>query len=132
MPDYRRLRMPGGTYFFTVNLLERRLDTLIRYVDDLREAVRATRRERPFHIDAWVVLPDHMHCVWTLPPGDDDFSNCWKEIKIHFVRLCLHYLTATGPGRSPNCFGTRSAGISVLSSPTPPKAPATTAAARSI
>ena len=67
MPDYRRFRVPGGTYFFTVNLLERRRDTLVRHVDALREAVRATRRERPFHIDAWVVLPDHMHCVWTLP-----------------------------------------------------------------
>ena len=86
MPDYRRYRVPGGTYFFTVNLLERRLDTLVRYVDVLREAVRVTRKERPFHIDAWVVLPDHMHCVWTLPPGDDDFSNRWKAIKIRFVR----------------------------------------------
>ncbi|QSA98848.1 transposase [Methylococcus sp. EFPC2] len=86
MPDYRRLRVPGGTYFFTVNLLERRLDTLVRHVDALREAVRLTRQERPFHIDAWVVLPDHLHCVWTLPPGDDDFSNRWKAIKIRFVR----------------------------------------------
>ncbi|WP_198009360.1 transposase [Nitrosomonas sp. Is79A3] len=78
--------MPGGTYFFTVNLLERRLDTLVRYVDVLRSAARVTRRERPFHIDAWVVLPDHMHCVWTLPPEDDDYSNRWKAIKIRFVR----------------------------------------------
>ena len=80
MPDYRRYRVPGGTYFFTVNLLERRLDTLVQYVDALREAVRMTRRERPFRIDAWVVLPDHMHCVWTLPPGDDDYSNRWKPL----------------------------------------------------
>ena len=81
MPDYRRYRVPGGTYFFTVNLLERRLDTLVRHIDLLRVAVRATRMARPFHIDAWVVLPDHMHCVWTLPPGDDDYSNRWKAIK---------------------------------------------------
>ena len=47
MPDYRRYRVPGGTYFFTVNLLERRLNTLVRYVDVLREEVRVTRRERP-------------------------------------------------------------------------------------
>jgi REP element-mobilizing transposase RayT len=47
----------GGTYFFTVNLLERRLDTLAQYIDVLREAVRVTRRERPFYIDAWVVRP---------------------------------------------------------------------------
>jgi putative transposase len=86
MPDYRRYRVPGGTYFFTVNLLERRLDTLVWHMDALREAVRATKRERPFHIDAWVVLPDHMHTVWTLPPGDDDFSNRWKAIKIRFVQ----------------------------------------------
>jgi putative transposase len=86
MPDYRRLRVPGGTYFFTVNLLERKRDLLVRHIDDLREAVRATKRERPFHIDAWVVLPDHMHTVWTLPPGDDDFSNRWKAIKIRFVQ----------------------------------------------
>jgi putative transposase len=86
MPNYRRYRVPGGTYFFTVNLLERRQDTLVRHIDALREAVRKTRRERPFHIDAWVVLPDHMHCVWTLPPGDDDFSNRWKSIKIRFVQ----------------------------------------------
>lgn len=86
MPDYRRYRVPGGTYFFTVNLLERRLDTLVRHVDLFREAVRQTKLERPFHIDAWVVLPDHLHCVWTLPPGDTDYSNRWKAIKIRFVR----------------------------------------------
>ncbi len=56
MPDYRRWRVAEGAYFFTVNLLERRLDTLVRHVDALREAVRVTRRERPFHIDAWVGL----------------------------------------------------------------------------
>ncbi|MCQ8131026.1 REP-associated tyrosine transposase [Methylomonas rivi] len=86
MPDYRRFRVPGGTYFFTVNLLERRLDLLVRHIDLLREAVRITKQERPFHIDAWAVLPDHMHCVWTLPTGDDDFSNRWKAIKIRFVQ----------------------------------------------
>jgi len=68
MPDYRRYRIPGGTYFFTVNLLERRTDLLIRYIEVLRETVRRTRVERPFHIDGWVILPDHFHCVLTLPP----------------------------------------------------------------
>ncbi len=76
----------GRDVFFTVNLLERRLGTLVRHIDVLRDAVRVTKRERPFHIDAWVVLPDHMHCVWTLPLGDDDFSNRWKAIKIRFVQ----------------------------------------------
>jgi len=83
---YRRLRVPGGTYFFTVNLLERRSDLLVRQIDALREAVRRTRRERPFAIDAWVVLPEHMHCIVTRPEGDDDFSNRIKAIKIRFVR----------------------------------------------
>ncbi len=86
MPDYRRCRVPGGTYFLTINLLERQSDLLVREIDTLREAVRRTRCERPFAIDAWVVLPDHMHCIITLPPGDDDFSNRIKAIKIRFVR----------------------------------------------
>jgi putative transposase len=86
MPDYRRYRVPGGTYFLTINLLERRSDLLVRHIDALREAVRRTRRERPFHIDAWVVLPEHMHCIITLPSGDDDFSNRIKAMKIRFVR----------------------------------------------
>ena len=86
MPDYRRFRVPGGTYFFTINLLERRSDLLIRNVHALRDAVRRTRAERPFRIDAWVVLPEHMHCIITLPLGDDDFSNRIKAMKIRFVR----------------------------------------------
>lgn len=86
MPDYRRYRVPGGTYFLTINLLDRRMDLLTRHIESLREAVRRTRIERPFHIDAWVVLPEHIHCVITLPPGDNDFSNRIKAIKIRFVR----------------------------------------------
>ena len=86
MPDYRRNRMPGGTYFFTVNLLERKSDLLVEYIDCLREAVRMVRFNQPFHIDAWVVLPDHMHCVWTLPDGDADYSSRWKAIKIAFSK----------------------------------------------
>ncbi len=87
MPDYRRYRIPGGTYFFTVNLLQRRPnDLLIRHIDALRVAVYETRKRRPFHIDAWVVLPDHLHCVWTLPEGDDDNSNRWRCIKQAFSK----------------------------------------------
>ena len=57
MPDYRRNRVPGGTYFFTVNLLERRSRLLVEHIDHLREAVRMVRKNKPFHIDCWVVLP---------------------------------------------------------------------------
>jgi len=84
MPNYRRLRIKGGTYFFTVNLQDRRSDLLVREIDTLRRAVARVRAEFPFQIDAWVVLPDHMHCVWTLPPGDDAYPPRWQKIKIGF------------------------------------------------
>ena len=67
MSDYRRNRVPGGTFFFTANLLDCRSDLLVIQIDALREAVRQVHARAPFHIDAWVVLPDHMHCVWTPP-----------------------------------------------------------------
>ena len=86
MVDYRRNRVPGGTYFFTVNLLDRRSCLLVEQVDLLREVVRAVKRRRPFQIDAWVVLPDHLHAVWTLPEGDADYSGRWRSIKIAFAK----------------------------------------------
>ncbi len=87
MSNYLRVLQPGGTYFFTVNLLERNgNDLLIRHVDALREAVRETRKQRPFEIIAWVVLPDHMHAVWTLPTGDTDYATRWAAIKTRFSR----------------------------------------------
>ena len=86
MPDYRRNRVPGGTYFFTVNLLERKLSLLTDHIDALRAAVRRVRARHPFHIGAWVVLPDHLHCMWTLPPDDTDYSTRWKAIKIAFAK----------------------------------------------
>lgn len=68
MPDYRRTFIPGGTYFFTVNLLQRHDNhLLVREINLLRDTVRKVRKRYPFQIDAWVVLPDHLHCVWTLP-----------------------------------------------------------------
>ena len=86
MSSYLRPRIPGATVFFTVNLADRGSDLLVREVGALRTAVAVTRRERPFAIDAWVVLPDHMHCVWTLPEGDDDYENRWRVIKARFAR----------------------------------------------
>ena len=85
MPGYRRNRVPGGTYFFTVNLLERKSRLLVHQIDALRDAVRSVRTETAFHIDAWVVLPDHLHCLWTLPPGDGDYSGRWRRIKARFA-----------------------------------------------
>ena len=87
MPHYRRAFVPGATWFFTVNLLQRRRnDLLIRHVDLLRDVVRRVHRLHPFTVDAWVVLPEHMHCVWTLPPGDMDYSLRWRLIKTLFCR----------------------------------------------
>jgi len=83
---YRRNRVEGGTYFFTVTLQNRKSSVLVDWIDELRECVRSVLREIPFHIDAWVVLPEHLHTVWTLPPGDDDYSNRWKLIKGRFTR----------------------------------------------
>ena len=78
--------MPGGCWFFTVNLLERRKTLLVDHIDALRTALATTRERNPFVIDAVVVLPDHIHAVWTLPPGDADFSLRWRLIKQRFAR----------------------------------------------
>jgi putative transposase len=86
MPDYRRNRVPGGTYFFTVNLHDRGSDLLVTQIDALRKAVRQVARKAPFHIDAWVVLPEHMHCIWTLPESDTDYSGRWRAIKVAFSK----------------------------------------------
>ncbi len=86
MSKYRRNRVPGGTYFFTVNLLDRSSRLLTENIDAFRAIVRQVRARQPFCIDAWVVLPDHTHCVWTLPPGDTDYSSRWKAIKIAFAK----------------------------------------------
>lgn len=86
MTDYRRSRVPGGTYFFTVNLPERSSRLLVEEIGALRGAVRSVKARRPFYIDAWVVLPNHLHAVWTLPEGDADFSARWRAIKIAFVK----------------------------------------------
>jgi putative transposase len=87
MPNYRRAFIPGGTWFFTANLLQRNgNDLLVREIDLLRDVVRGVRRRYPFRIDAWAVLPEHLHCIWTLPPGDSDFSTRWRLIKSGFSR----------------------------------------------
>lgn len=86
MSSYRRPRISGATAFFTVALARRGSNLLFDEVTHLRAAVRQTKFERPFHIDAWVVLPDHLHAVWTLPAGDADFSTRWGAIKARFTR----------------------------------------------
>ncbi|WP_435946499.1 REP-associated tyrosine transposase [Dryocola sp. BD586] len=90
MPNYRRSYVPGGTWFFTVNLFHRHSDLLTRHLAELRQAIQKVKLRSPFRINAWVVLPDHMHCIWTLPAGDSDYSARWREIKKSFTKS-LHY-----------------------------------------
>ena len=86
MSDYIRPRVPGASVFFTVALADRGARLLVEEIDRLRAAVRETMAERPIKVDAWVVLPDHMHAVWTLPEGDAGYSVRWKDIKTRFTK----------------------------------------------
>jgi putative transposase len=90
MSNYRRKRVPGGTYFFTVNLADRRKRWLVEHIDKLREAYADAQRARPFETLAIVILPDHLHCIWRLPAYDADFSNRWAHIKGGFSRRLEH------------------------------------------
>jgi putative transposase len=89
MVRYRRNFVPGGTYFLTVTLADRRARALIQHISALRAAFRKTRSERPFAIDAIVVLPDHLHVTMTLPPDDPDFSSRLQRIKGRFTRAVV-------------------------------------------
>ncbi len=96
MSDYRRARTKGGTYFFTVVTFQRQRFLIrknARMV--LRQAVESVRNYYPFDIDAWVLLPDHLHCIWTLPQNDDDFSKRWGLIKAQFSKQTGNLLHRT-------------------------------------
>jgi putative transposase len=84
MVRYRRNLVQGGTYLFTVTLADRGSTALTDHIGALRAAFRTARNERPFTIDAIVILPDHLHTMLTLPAGDADFSGRWRRIKGHF------------------------------------------------
>lgn len=85
MRTYQRVRIDGACYFFTVNLAEREGNNLlIQHIEPLREAFRQTRQDHPFLIDAIVILPEHLHCIWQLPPEDSDYSTRWLLIKARF------------------------------------------------
>jgi len=83
---YRRTLVAGATYFFTLNLADRGCRLLVEHIDALRESVRDVKKAHPFEIVAWVVLPEHMHAIWSLPPGDSDYSLRWNQIKGAFSR----------------------------------------------
>lgn len=83
---YRRATTAGASYFFTVNLADRRQSLLTENIEILRTATRNVRQNHPFHVDAMVVLPDHLHTIWTLPEGDAKYSQRWALIKAGFSR----------------------------------------------
>jgi len=89
MVNYRRSRVAGGSYFFTVTLRDRRSSALVDHIADLREAFHWVQTRRPFRIRAIVVLPDHLHTIWTLPAEDADYSGRWRAIKSRFTRALV-------------------------------------------
>ncbi len=86
MPRYRRIRVEGGIFFFTVTLADRSSDLLIRHVDRLRRIYASVKERQPFETVAICVLPDHLHAIWQLPPDDSDFPIRWSLIKSGFSR----------------------------------------------
>ncbi|MFZ2630789.1 MAG: transposase [Desulfosalsimonadaceae bacterium] len=97
MSNYRRFYQKGGCYFFTV-VTHGRQHVLKSWenINILRESFQSVMRQRPFHIDAMVVLPDHIHCIWTLPDNDMDFSTRWRLIKRQFSSR-INALPAVSP-----------------------------------
>lgn len=86
LPNYRRSRVKGGTYFFTVNTLNRQQELLIRHIDTLRDAFKSVKNRHPYHLDALVILPDHFHMVMTLPQNTDDYSTIIRLTKSEFSK----------------------------------------------
>ena len=87
--QYRRAKTPGATYFFTVVTYNRhKILCAPENVNLLRNSFQQVMQEYPFKIDAFVLLPEHLHCIWTLPQEDADFSNRWRLVKNYFSRQC--------------------------------------------
>ena len=87
MPNYIRYHENNACYFFTVNLWQRQNNNLlIDEIAALKRSILHVKIRHPFHIHAWVVLPDHLHCMWQLPQCDVDYSKRWRLIKSHFCK----------------------------------------------
>ncbi len=86
MVAYRRNRQEGASYFFTVTLKNRQASLLTDHIDILRRCFKHCKTNNPFYIDAVVVLPEHLHTIWTLPVADDAYSKRWRLIKAAFTR----------------------------------------------
>jgi putative transposase len=86
MSNYRRAKIEGGMFFFTVTLTDRSSDLLVREIDRLRRAYGQAKAKQPFETEAICILPDHIHALWSLPAGDSDFASRWMRIKMNFSR----------------------------------------------
>jgi putative transposase len=106
MSRYRRAKVEGGVFFFTVTLADRSSDSLVRHIDHLRRAYATVQNRYPFETIAICVLPDHLHSVWSLPQGDTNFSLRWSQIKSAFSREL-----AAGTQRSSSKVAKREKGI---------------------
>jgi putative transposase len=100
MSQYRRWFVPGGTYFFTANLIRGDSRLLVENINALRAAYADAAKRQPFTTVAICVLPNHLHCIWTLPEGDSDFPGRWRRIKSGFSRR-LPRSADLAPGRRP-------------------------------
>jgi len=84
--NYRRSLIPGGTYFFTITLQNRKSRLLVDRIHLFKKAVQRVKEQHPFKIKAYVVLPEHLHMIWELPKGDSNYSQRWKKIKALFSK----------------------------------------------
>lgn len=89
MVNYRRNRQEGGTYFFTLTLHNRQSDLLVRHVNCLKESIQKTKEKLPFKTLAMVILPEHLHAIWKLPVGDENYSDRWRRIKGNFTKSLI-------------------------------------------
>lgn len=89
MVQYRRNLLPGGTYFFTQTLYNRKTNYLTTHIDLLRIAIKKAQQKMPFSIIAIVILPDHIHAIWKLPIDDSNYAGRWRLIKSYFSQLLI-------------------------------------------
>ena len=98
MSRYRQSNVGAATYFFTVATYKRQpilTHSVVRAA--LREATKQVREKLPFKIEAWVLLPDHIHAIWTMPPNDPAFGKRWGIIKAQVSRRCAHLIETLEP-----------------------------------
>ena len=89
MVNYRRSFVPGGTFFFTVTLKNRRSNLLIERIGLLKDAFNKVKEMHPFIMKAYVIMPEHLHMIWELPIGDANYSLRWKKIKALFTKSII-------------------------------------------